>query len=71
MPEPRRMRRFVADDGTEYDEIPAGLIRLRLEHGDPRPIPKPQPRAEVEQQVGELREMTAVELTIEKGWARR
>lgn len=71
MREPRRMRRFVADDGTEYDEIPCGLIRQRLDHGDPRPIPRPETRAAVEKRVGGLREMTATELTLERGWAKR
>ena len=65
------MRRFVADCGAEYDEIPCGLIRLRLEHGDPRPIPRPQTLSEVEREVGALREMTEAELKVEKGWARR
>lgn len=71
MAEPRRMRRFVADCGTEFDETPSGLLRRRLPHGDPSPIPKPQLLADIEQAFGVLREMSLTELKTEKGWARR
>jgi hypothetical protein len=71
MREPRRLRRYIADCGTEFDETIDGLLRRRLLRTDKSRIPAPQRRADVEAQYGELREMTAVELTIEKGWARR
>lgn len=71
MPEPRRMRRFVANCGAEFDETTTGLLRRRLLRSDKSPIPTPQTRAVVEAAYGELREMTETELTIEKGWARR
>ena len=71
MREPRRMRRFEASNGAQYDEIPCGLLRLRLEHGDPRPIPRPQTMSAVVCEIEKLREMTTTELTMKKRWARR
>jgi hypothetical protein len=65
------MRRYVAACGIEFDELPCGLLRRRLAHGDPSPIPRPQYLADVKAAYGELREMTQNELAIEKGFARR
>jgi hypothetical protein len=65
------MRRFVADCGTEFDETIDGQLRRRLRRRDKSPIPAPQTREAVVAAYGELREMSTVELTIEKGWARR
>jgi hypothetical protein len=65
------MRRYVAKCGTEFDELPCGQLRRRLRRSDKSPIPAPQTRAAVVAAYGELREMSTVELTIKKGWARR
>jgi hypothetical protein len=69
--EPRRLRRYIADDGTEFDETIDGLLRRRLLRSDKSRIPTPQRQADVEAAYGELREMTGAELTFEKGWAKR
>jgi hypothetical protein len=64
------MRRFVADCGTEFDETIDGQLRRRLRRSDKSPIPAPQTRAAVVAAYGELREMSTVELTTKRGWAR-
>jgi hypothetical protein len=71
MREPRRLRRYVAGDGTEFDESIDGLLRRRLLRSDKSRIPTPQRRADVAAEYGELREMSPVEATITRGWARR
>jgi hypothetical protein len=65
------MRRFVAGCGTQFDETIDGHLRRRLARSDKSPIPSPQTREAVVAAYGELREMSTVELTIKKGWARR
>jgi hypothetical protein len=71
MGEARRLRRYIAACGTEFDETLDGRLRRRLKRSDKSPIPAPQDRAVVTAAYGELREMTQTEMTIEKGWARR
>lgn len=56
------MRRFQDKDGVEYDEIPGSddsytKLRRRLKAGDKSPIPKPQYRREIEDEVGTLVEI--------------
>jgi hypothetical protein len=69
--EPRRLRRYVASCGTEFDETVDGFLRRRLLRSDKSRIPTPQRRADVEAVYGQLREMTKKEANVERGWARR
>lgn len=71
MAEPRRLRRFVAECGTQFDETVDGYLRRLLLRSDKSRIPAPETRAAVEATYGPLREMTRREANTEKGWARR
>ena len=57
LPTARRMRRFRDPDGREYDEIPDGRLRRRLQADDPSPLPAPQYRSEIEHKAGPLEEI--------------
>src|SRR5438105_627425 len=63
---PRRMRRFRDMAGNEYDELPGGLLRRRLESGEQwwppsgepwHPYPTPQSWCDLVAEVGHLSEV--------------
>jgi hypothetical protein len=54
------MRRYRDREGIKYDELPCGLLRRRIPHRDPSPLPAPEYRAEIEARVGRLAEISPV-----------